>query len=287
MTRILAISGSKQSGKSTMCNFIHGYQMRCFEVIKDFVITKQGELFVNAGVKEDGTKEDGFAKLDISRTDDEFRHWAEYHMFPIVKKYSFADELKRICVELFDIPPECCYGTDEQKNQIQEHLRWENMPRFQNMKLMLKMPIDARKSWDWREGPMTARQFMQFFGTDVMRKIYEPIWINKTITRIKQEMPLVAVVDDMRFYDEFLALNQSFEDNILSVGLTRKVKADNHSSENVESVINACDLLIDNNNNKMTIDEVNQEIISQMDNRGWLGEEVSKPKKTPLHQIRK
>ena len=72
MTRILAIAGRKQSGKSTLCNFLHGYQMRCFDIIKDFVITNEGDLFVNAGLGEDGKEEDSFLKLDISRRDEEF-----------------------------------------------------------------------------------------------------------------------------------------------------------------------------------------------------------------------
>lgn len=285
MTRVLAIAGRKQSGKSTLCNFLHGYQMRCFDIIKDFVITNEGDLFVNAGLGEDGKEEDDFLKLDISRKDGEFLHWAEGVMYPFVKRYSFAGELKRMCVDLFDIPHECVYGTDEQKNQLQEHLRWENMPRFQNMNLMVKMPIDARKSWDWREGAMTAREFMQFFGTDVMRKIWEPIWINRTIKKISQEKPLLAVIDDMRFQDELLKVKEHWKDLSMCVGLTRKVEEDSHSSENLDPVIDACDLIIDNS--AMTIDEVSKNLISNLDNSGWLGEDMSKTKKTPLHQIRK
>lgn len=284
MTRILAIAGRKQSGKSTLCNFLHGYQMRCFDIIKDFVITNEGDLFVNAGLGEDGKEEDSFLKLDISRRDEEFLHWAEGVMFPFVKRYSFAGELKSMCVDLFDIPHECVYGIDEQKNQLQEHLRWENMPRFQNMNLMVKMPIDAKKSWDWREGPMTAREFMQFFGTDVMRKIWEPIWINRTIKKISQENPLLAVIDDMRFTDELLKVKEHWGDLSMCVGLTRKVKEDSHSSENADPVINACDLIIDNST--MTINEVSKELISNLDSSGWLGDDMSKLKKTPIHQIR-
>lgn len=284
MTKILAIAGRKQSGKSTLCNFLHGYQMRCFDIIKDFVITNEGDLFVNAGLGEDGKEEDSFLKLDISRRDEEFLHWAEGVMFPFVKRYSFAGELKRMCVDLFDIPHECVYGTDEQKNQLQEHLRWENMPRFQNMNLMVKMPIDAKKSWDWREGAMTAREFMQFFGTDVMRKIWEPIWINRTIKKISQENPLLAVIDDMRFTDELLKIKEHWGDLSMCVGLTRKVKEDTHSSENADPVISACDVIIDNST--MTINEVSKELISNLDSSGWLGDDMSKLKKTPIHQIK-
>lgn len=288
MTRILAIAGRKQSGKSTLCNFLHGYQMRCFDIIKDFVITNEGELFVNAGLGEDGKEEDSFLKLDISRKDQEFNHWAEGVMHPVIKRYSFAEELKNLCVELFNIPFECCFGTDEQKNQVQEHLLWENMPGV----------ITCSEVWDslcpdgepdglmyHAAGPMTAREFMQFFGTDVMRKIWEPVWIERTIKKINEEKPLLAVIDDMRFYDELLNIKSSWGDLVMCVGLTRNVKKDSHSSENLDPVINACDLIIENST--ITINEVNKELISNLDTMGWLGEDMSKSKKTPIHQIRK
>jgi len=298
MTRVLAIAGRKQSGKSTLCNFLHGYQMRCFDIIKDFVITNEGELFVNAGVGEDGKEEDSFLKLDISRRDGEFLHWAEGVMFPFVKRYSFASELKKICVELFDIPHECCFGTDEQKNQVQEHLLWENMPGVvtdstgdifgdvQEASLDPHgFPSDYYKLTHHEPGPMTAREFMQFLGTDVMRKIWEPVWINRTIKKIDQEKPLLAVIDDMRFTDELLKIKEYWGDLSMCVGLARNVKEDSHSSEDADPVISACDLIMDNST--MTIDEVNKELISNLDSSGWLGDDMSKTKKTPLHQIRK
>ena len=64
------------------------------------------------------------------------------------------------------------------------------------------LPIDARKGWDWKEGPMTAREFMQFFGTDIMRNIYEPIWIKSTIKKIQREQSELAIIADVRFPNE-------------------------------------------------------------------------------------
>lgn len=34
-----------------------------------------------------------------------------------------------------------------------------------------------------KRGCMTSREFMQFFGTEIMRKIHEPIWINSCIKK--------------------------------------------------------------------------------------------------------
>ena len=136
--------------------------------------------------------------------------YAELHMWPFVKLYSFADSLKWMCTELFDIPYECAWGTNQQKNQTQEHLLWENMP-------------ESTKC-----GPMTAREFMQFFGTEVMRKIYEPIWINACIKKIQIEEPGLAIIADVRFPNE---VNQLKKCGASVVRLTRNVFNDDHPCE--------------------------------------------------------
>ena len=46
--KILAFSGSKQSGKTTRVNFLHGYEMKRTESIKIFEINENGNLVVNA-----------------------------------------------------------------------------------------------------------------------------------------------------------------------------------------------------------------------------------------------
>ena len=131
-------------------------------------------------------------------------------MWPYVKLYSFADNLKSICTELFNIPYDCVYGTDEQKNQIQEHLLWENIPGCD------------------MSGPMSARQFMQHLGTDIMRKIYEPIWVQSCIRKIQREQSSLAIIADVRFPNEAKAIEDA---GGRVVRLTRQVYNDNHSSE--------------------------------------------------------
>jgi hypothetical protein len=256
MTKILAIAGRKQAGKSTLCNFLHGYQLRCFSVIKDFALTEEGDLYVDIG---DGK----FTELDISRKDVEFIQWANYHMYPFVKKYSFASELKDMCINLFNIPYECVYGTEEQKNTKIKHLKWQNLP-------------DSK-----RKGVMTAREFMQYLGTDIMRKIYEPVWSESCVKKIQKEQPLLAVIDDLRFANE---LEQVHKVEGKVVGLTRNILQDSHSSENLDGVLENADSVIDNSN--MSINDVNKEIVSILNDLGWLGDEIVTEKKSKLHEIK-
>ena len=225
--KIIGISGRKQAGKNTASNILHGIALKDNKLIKDWNVGPDGGLMI---LTEDGQGEEGWGEFDITRKDKQFIQYAEHSMWPHVKLYSFADSLKWICTELFDIPQECVWGTDEQKNQLQEHLLWENMPKAINstlMKKIIKAP-DAKRSYDWREGPMTAREFMQFFGTDVMRKIYGSVWVNSTIKKITREQSELAIIADVRFPNEAKAVENA---GGVVVRLTREVSDDNHDSE--------------------------------------------------------
>jgi|TARA_B100000085_G_scaffold128760_1_gene117225 hypothetical protein len=205
---IVGISGRKQAGKNTTANILHGIILKKEGFIKEWSIGGEGQLMI------DSTDGSGWGEFDITRQDEQFAEWADYNMWPFVKLYSFADHLKWICIKLFDIPYECVWGTDEQKNQIQEHLVWENMPVW-------SLLVD-------NTGPMTAREFMQYLGTDIMRKMYEPIWVNACIKKIQQEQSELAIIADVRFPNEAKAIEQA---GGKVVRLTRKVHEDNHSSE--------------------------------------------------------
>ena len=75
---------------------------------------------------------------------------------------------------------------------------------------------------------MTAREFMQFFGTDVMRKMYEPIWVSSCIKKIQQEQSELAIIADVRFPNEAKAIEKA---GGTLIRLTRQTIEDNHSSE--------------------------------------------------------
>lgn len=206
---ILGLSGKKHAGKNTVANIIHGLALKQMDMVKDWKLESgSGDLWVDT---HDGT---GWGTFDATRRDAQFTQWAELNLYPFIKMYSFADALKWLAVELFDIPEECCFGTEEQKNQIQEHLLWENMPKPDYL--------------GFKRGPLTAREFLQRFGTDMCRRMWEPIWVNKCIKDIKREGTLLAIVTDVRFPNEV----DIIEDNGgTTLRLTRQIFEDNHDSE--------------------------------------------------------
>ena len=202
---ILGISGRKQAGKNTTANILHGIILKEQGFIKDWSIGGAGQLMIDPN---DGSE---WGEFDVSRMDEDFVTWADHNMWPYVKLYSFADNLKAICMDLFNIPFNCLYGTDEEKNRPQEHLLWENFPGLSLAK-----------------GPMTAREFMQVFGSDVCRKIYQPIWVDSCINKIKREQSELAIIADVRFPNEVKAIEQA---GGTVVRLTRNIYNDIHSSE--------------------------------------------------------
>ena len=222
---ILGISGKKQAGKTTIANIFHGAVLKKNGMVQDYNVNENGKLIIKT-VNNQG--KEGWGEFDVERKDEQFIEYAHYNMWPYVKLYNFAEPVKDMCINLFGFTYEQAYGTEEQKNQTLSGIRWENMPRFQNMKLMQKMPIDAKKSWKWRKGKMTAREFMQFFGTDIMRKIHPNVWANACINKITKEGSDLAIIADVRFPNEVEAINKA-GGKVLR--LERDVHEDNHDSE--------------------------------------------------------
>jgi hypothetical protein len=255
MTKIIALCGKKQSGKSTLSNYLHGHELKRYDVIEKFFMSPEGQLVVNCTFHDDNGKEfDEMGILDLSQKTQEFYEYAARRVWPLIRGYNFADSLKEICVMLFNIPPECVYGTDEQKNQIQEHLRWENMPGIEitNSDVLNKT------------GPMTSREFMQFFGTDIMRKMYEPIWLENCFKRIEEDKPEIAVISDCRFMNEVKAVQ---ERGGKVIRLTRSPYDSTHSSETDADTYTGFDSIINNQN--LSIEESCSEFLTILIKMGF------------------
>lgn len=225
MTRIIGISGKKQSGKSTSANWFHGLVLKEQGLVEDFNIDANGKLAIET-FDQSGQK--GWGEFDVGRTDDTFIQYAEEAMWPHVKMYSFADTLKNLAVHLFGLRAEQVYGSEKDKNSLTQ-FRWEDMPKaLDSQTLKVKAAPDAVRSFNWKSGPMTAREFMQYFGTDIMRKMYPNIWVDNTIKKILAEGSELAVIPDVRFPNEVEAI---LENGGEVIRLSRVYEEDGHQSE--------------------------------------------------------
>lgn len=143
-------------------------------------------------------------------------------LIPEAEEFSFAYSLKRMAVDILGLREEQAYGTDEEKDSLVEHLLWENFPlpawvdssgnitvqhtpippqvedfrdlvsiyHNQNIKREIILvdgnsKIDLHR-WVRKTGPMTGREVLQYFGTNIYRKIYGDVWVDACIRQIKK-----------------------------------------------------------------------------------------------------
>ncbi len=250
MTVIIGISGKKQSGKNTTANFLHGHILKLNEVIRDYEITDKGELKVNTTYLKDGEIKEDMGVLDLCRKDELYVRYADGAIWPYIKLYHFADALKEVCTAMFGLTYDQVYGN---MKHTRTRLKWENMPG-------VITPEQAKKAG--KEGPydfeeffkeigvtvrpkayMTSREVMQFVGTEIFRKIDDNIWINLLMEKIKADSPLIAIIADVRFANEALAVKEA--DGIL-INLTRVAEDDSHASETGLDDFTDFDLVVDN-----------------------------------------
>lgn len=204
---IIGISGRKQSGKNTVANIINGELLKDMMLISDYKINNEGQLVIKT---TDTGGNEGWGILDVTRKDEEFQQYADKNIWPHVKIYHFADYLKSISINLFGLDAKKVYGSDNDKNSKTE-FRWEKMPSTNN-----------------KRGKLTIREFLQYFGTELVRKIKDNAWVESTINIINNENSELALVPDVRFPNEVLAIK---ENGGIVIRLTRNVYDDKHECE--------------------------------------------------------
>jgi len=252
MTKILALAGRKSSGKNTAVNFLLGVYMLGLRVVHNSTqITPEGQLLISDLFGDENIT----GIFDIYREDNEqIVNLLEQHIHPYIKVYSFANLLKHnVCMNILGLSYEQYYGTEKQKN-TKTHLKWENMPDIG------KYPMHPQT------GHMTARNVMQYVGTNIFRNMYGNVWVDATIRRIQSENSDLAVITDCRFPNEVDGVQKAGGRVIY---LTRNPYEDKHTSETALDEENfdrnKFDAVIDNA--KMTIEEQNEALYNIL--RPW------------------
>ena len=160
------------------------------------------------------------------------------------KIYNFADPLKQdICINILGLTHDQCYGSDDDKNTM--------------TKLV------------WGEEELTARRAMEVIGTDIFRKLYNNVWIEATMMKIKKDGIDLAIIPDCRFPNE--------ADTILqNNGYVVRLDLDPfHSDSNSEKALDQDRYDWDNfsvliQNSTMGMAEKNQQILGFLIQKGIL-----------------
>jgi len=284
--KILGVSGKKQSGKNTATNFIVGLELLGLHVVqKGIGVGDKGELLIT-----DLFGDTQFAgHLDLNRTNIEFLAFMEENVNPYVKVYSFADILKReVCIKILGLDEKQCYGTDEDKNSL-TNLRWEDMPGVRTEMLphdyllqeTEKLPGKIRNYYKKLDnttvyhssGFMTAREVLQFVGTDIFRKMYGDVWVDALFRQITAENSLFALVCDIRFPNEVLG-TQKRGGKVIRLDRDVFEGKDIHDSELAldKNVYNWENFDAVMSNNSMTIEQQNRATYELLREWDWTAE---------------
>ena len=152
-----------------------------------------------------------------------------------VYKTSFAEPIKEILSIMFDIPVSL-------------------INRYKNNPDKFKITIENT------ENATDFRQLLQKLGTEVRDQyLYQTIWVDLCISKIKRKNTDIAIIDDWRFPFEYSILCENFD--VLPIIVTRDTdEEDNHPSEkSLDDVSYAT--IIDNNG---TIPELKDKLLKEI-----------------------
>ncbi|RJQ26411.1 hypothetical protein C4577_03605 [Candidatus Parcubacteria bacterium] len=186
------------------------------------------------------------------------------------KKYGWADSLKRMIGDLFVVPDEWLWGTEEDKNNL-TCVKWKDLPHWYVLVTEAIHRGETEKEVELRgDQYLTVRELLQQFGTGIVRTMYCDAWVNAGKARLRREKPKFAVIIDMRFPNELFAVKEL---GGKCIRLTRKQdEPANHESEwsldpdkfdwrNFDAVID---------NSKMNLKEQEEALVNVMKGWGWI-----------------
>ena len=210
MSTIIALSGRKQSGKTTIGNFFISLFLSNMGVSKEIKIEDDGDISLS-----DIYGNDLYKKITPRyELEKDFVVSTLYkELDSHIKIYNFADTLKQsVCMEVLGLSYDQCYGTDENKNELVDCF-W---------------PDTTLSSEEGIDKQMTAREVMQYIGTDIFRRVKKTVWIDSTMSLIAKEKPRMAILTDCRFPDEVDAVKNA---GGYVIRLTRNLHNSSHISE--------------------------------------------------------
>ena len=250
MSKIIAFAGRKGSGKDTCVNSILGMYLSALHIVQGTAsVMDDGKLHVT-DIWGDSEHNGIF---DVNKRTESLVNLLDEYVHPYIKVYSFADPLKSICMQVLGLSYEQCYGKDEDKN-TETDLQWQNMPgvitpvlasmldkgqpTITNEHLKKEYGIDVHQT-----GYMTAREVLQYVGSNLFRKMSNDVWVDTTLRKIEKDNPMVAIVSDVRFPNEVEGIQQNGGSVIR---LTRAPHPDTHISETALDDYEGFDYVLDN-----------------------------------------
>ena len=198
---IILIAGHKQGGKNTLANniaadFLNHTMVRFGGYL--YKVNAAGDLIVEE-------EEYGSQTLSIETgIADESTIMA----FGI-RSMAFATPLKQFCINVLGLTQEQCYGSDKEKDSYTT-LDWQDQPFWTRVKYARSWATHKAIHWPFklfypRLGSMTAREVMQVFGTDMIRRMLPLAWVDAGLRMAVSVPEKVVLITDCRFENEVTA----------------------------------------------------------------------------------
>lgn len=163
--------------------------------------------------------------------------------------HSFAGNLKKVCIDFFGLNRNHVYGNEDDKNSLTKY-KWENLP------------INK----EGKTGFMTAREFIQIFGTEIARKMNPYVHIESCFRNIWSKKSALNFITDVRFLNEVKSIQ---EIGGIVIRLTRESYSDNHQSEiELDNNMHIFDLVLDNK--FLSKEDQSKELINKLKEIGWI-----------------
>lgn len=248
MKNLILLCGKKQSGKTSAAAFIMAYTITQKSVVPNFNISPKGEFFF--------TYDDKRFDFDIESRDISFNNWMRDCVHPHVKNVAFADQLKSVAINLFGISEELVYGDNDAKNQPTHIMLDAIRP------LMLPDTFARFENEDNR--PITVREFLEVFGTDICRHIDPQCHITSAFTNLEQSNTHIGIITDGRFANEVYTSKEKAKElgvNLTIIQFGRDKFKSNAASETGLEELSKSDVGLYLDNNNMTLHEKNTALL--------------------------
>lgn len=255
---IIGIAGTKQAGKDSAAKLITGIVMQRMKLINNYDMTADGHLIVyyQEEGKNRGTIQEANGIFDLDRRDEVMVNWLSETVWPHVKIYHFADSLKFILANMFNLDLDMLFG-DTSKKESPSPIKWERMVDVIPKK-KLKKNINLNDF-------MTYREVMQYFS-DILRNIDDDCFTRYCVDDVNRNQVPISIVGDVRREEEVDAIKAAGGKIIY---LTRHLNDDTHHMENGLKNVDRSkfDIVIDNQN--MSMGEKNVRLVNELKNIGF------------------
>jgi hypothetical protein len=179
----IVISGSRQSGRSTLAKFIICEYLNRKMKYKRFSLEKVDDVIL---IKDSLNGQTIYTELQNSASKDLF----DAHS---VKIYSFFDPLRKICTDVLGLDKEQCYDSFDDKSS-NTHLLWDDLP----LEVREKYSRARRGTGGMKpaHGFMTSKEVLQVLDTDIFRRLDNSCWARALYSAIENEGYELAIVLD-------------------------------------------------------------------------------------------